>query len=225
MPHHHPFPNDDGETVVIHAPSTPSPLAAWDDPRQLATVIPGGALPAQLNGVPFAPCALPGAIAVPAVDEPPFVLPSGFKAAAGAVILEPDGRVWLVAPTNGYGGYAATFPKGRVDPGAGLAATAVREAWEEAGLVVAIDGFLLDLRRTQTYTRYYLARRVGGSPAAMGWETQAVHLAPVALLETVAAHANDVAIIAALGSVVPADAGSHVTSPRTAGHGSPRPRG
>lgn len=196
----HPFPDDDGKPVILRAPSTASPLAAWDDPLQVATVIPGGDLPAQLNGIAFAPCALPDTASLSNVDEPPFALPPGFKAAAGAVILEPDGRAWLVAPSNGFGGYAATFPKGRVDPGCGLAATAVREAWEEAGLRIAIDSFLLDARRTQTYTRYYLARRIGGSPAAMGWETQAVHLAPLALLDVVAAHRNDAAIIAALRS-------------------------
>jgi ADP-ribose pyrophosphatase YjhB (NUDIX family) len=198
----HPFPDDAGRAVVIRAPSTPTPLAAWDDPLQMATVVPGGALPAQLNGIGCAPCALPDdlAAAMAAVDEPPFAPPHGYSAAAGAVIVEPDGRVWLVAPSNGFGGYAATFPKGRVDAGAGLAATAVREAWEEAGLLVDIDAFLLDVRRTQTYTRYYLAHRVGGSPAAMGWETQAVHLVPAALLGTVATHANDAAIIKALAA-------------------------
>lgn len=196
----HPFPNEKGEPVQIHAPSTPTPLCAWDDPRQVATVIPGGPLPAQLNGVDFAPCALPdgAAAATATLVEPPFTLPSRYRAAAGAVIVEPDGRVWLVAPTNAHGGYAATFPKGRVDPGASLAATAVREAWEESGLLVHIEAHLVDVRRTETYTRYYLARRVGGTPAAMGWETQAVHLAPASLLATVAVHANDAAIIAAL---------------------------
>ena len=202
----HPFPDEDGASVIIHAPSTPSALAAWSDPAQSACVVPGGPLPAALNGIAFAPCALPDAQvntrSASAAEEPPFDLPPGFKAAAGVVILEPDGRVWLVAPTNGFGGYAATFPKGRADPGASLPATAVREAWEEAGLLVSIERFLLDVRRTQTYTRYYLARRVGGSPAAMGWETQAAHLVPMAQLGAMAAHANDAAIIAALENVI-----------------------
>jgi 8-oxo-dGTP pyrophosphatase MutT (NUDIX family) len=53
------------------------------------------------------------------------------RAAAGAVVMEPDGRLWLVAPSNGFGGYLATFPKGRVEPGISLQATAIREVWEE----------------------------------------------------------------------------------------------
>lgn len=193
---HHPHPDEHGAPVLILRPSTATSLAAWDDPAAIATVVPGGPLPPALNGVPFAPCPPPPAGA--SVAEPPFELPTGFEAAAGAVVLEPDGRVWLVAPTNGYGGYAATFPKGRVDPGCGLAATAVREAWEEAGLQIAVTAFLADVRRTQTYTRYYLARRTGGTPSAMGWETQAVHLVPLALLDSVAVHANDAAVIAAI---------------------------
>ncbi|HEX9173897.1 MAG TPA: NUDIX hydrolase, partial [Telluria sp.] len=76
--------------------------------------------------------------------------------------------------------------------------TAIREAFEESGLQVAITDFLVDSDRTQTYTRYYLARRVGGHPAMMGWETQAVHLVPLARLPAVAIHPNDKPVIAAL---------------------------
>ena len=106
-------------------------------------------------------------------------------AAAGAVIEEADGRLWLVAPTNGYAGYKTTFPKGRPESGASLQVTAIREAYEEAGLKVEITGFLADLPRSQTQTRYYTARRVGGTPAAMGWESQAVHLVPRSKLAAV----------------------------------------
>lgn len=202
----HPFPDDDGRPVAIRQPSTPTPLSCWEDAQQLATVIPGGPLPPALNGIPFATWAgAPGTAEAwsacameAALDEPPFLLPPGMAAAAGAVILEDDGRVWLVAPSNGFGGYAATFPKGRVDPGASLQCASVREAYEESGLQVRIEAFLLDARRTQTYTRYYIARRTGGSPACMGWESQAVHLAPLDRLRQVAAHPNDAAVIAAL---------------------------
>ncbi|MFC3458110.1 NUDIX hydrolase [Massilia haematophila] len=202
----HPCPDDDGRPVPIRQPSIPTPLSSWSDPRALATVVPGGALPAALNGLPLAPwtdapdttqgwsaCAMEAAL-----DEPPFVLPAGMAAAAGAVILEDDGRVWLVAPSNRFGGYAATFPKGRVDPGTSLQCASVREAFEESGLRVRVDAFLLDIRRTQTYTRYYIARRTGGSPGCMGWESQAVHLAPLDRLRQVAVHPNDAPVIAAL---------------------------
>lgn len=202
----HPCPDDDGRAVVLRQPSVPTSLSCWQDARQIATVIPGGPLPATLNGIAFAPwldapdtaqgwsaCALEAAL-----DEPPYLLPARMAAAAGAVILEDDGRVWLVAPSNRFGGYTATFPKGRVDPGTSLQCASVREAYEESGLRVRIEAFLLDVRRTQTYTRFYIARRIGGSPACMGWESQAVHLVPVTQLSQVATHPNDAPVIAAL---------------------------
>lgn len=194
----HPFPNDAGEPVTIHLPSLPTTLATWSDPARIATVVPGGALPPALGGIPFTPWEGRLATLSNPVDEPPYVLPAGLAAAAGVVVVEEDGRIWLVAPTNRFGGYEATFPKGRVDPGTSLQHTALREAFEESGLVVELTSWLLDTRRTQTFTRYYLARRTGGSPAAMGWETQAVHLVPLAQLRAVAAHRNDAVIIEAL---------------------------
>jgi 8-oxo-dGTP pyrophosphatase MutT (NUDIX family) len=193
----HPFPNDDGEAVIIHRPSRPTALSNWLDASQVATVVPGAELPAALNGVPLAPCVLPPPDAPGDFAEPPYVLPAGLRAAAGAVVIEDDGRVWLVSPTNGFGGYATTFPKGRADAGCTLQHTALREAFEESGLVVRLEAFLLDCRRTQTFTRYYIARRIAGSPAAMGWETQAVHLVPAARLEEIAVHPNDAAVIQA----------------------------
>lgn len=194
----HLCPNDAGEAVTIHRPSLPTSLACWNDPFLAATVIPGGAMPAVLNGVVPAACALALPETEEPIPEPAFILPAGLKAAAGAVVLEEDGRVWLVSPTNGFGGYAATFPKGRVDPGCSLQHTAVREVFEESGLLVRLEAFLLDIRRTQTFTRYYLARRIGGCPSAMGWESQAVHLVPAARLAEAAAHPNDAPIIRAL---------------------------
>jgi 8-oxo-dGTP pyrophosphatase MutT (NUDIX family) len=194
---HHPCRNDDGDPVVIHRPSSPSALTHWADCGAQATAVPACAMPAELNGIMLAPCALP-ADDGGTVEEPGFILPPGLKAAAGAVVIEDDGRVWLVSPTNGFGGYGATFPKGRVDPGGTLQRTAVREVFEESGLAVRLEAFLLDVRRTQTYTRYYLAKRIGGCPSAMGWETQAVHLVPAARLAEVAVHLNDEAIIRVL---------------------------
>lgn len=191
----HLYLDDDGNPVTIHHPSQPTPLEHWLDPARIATVVPGGEMPAMLNGIAVSPSAFVVPDAAPAVEEPPFALPPGFRAAAGAVIVENDGRVWLVAPSNGFGGYRATFPKGRVDAGGTLQQTALREAFEESGLVVRLEAFLLDVRRTQTYTRYYIARRVAGSPARMGWESQAVHLVPARDLEQFADHPNDAAVI------------------------------
>ena len=202
----HPQPDEHGAPVRLAHPSTPTTVASWHDPASVATVIPLGALPPSLNDVPFAPWLdLPASNAdwqtvagQAVIDEPPFVVPAAFAPAAGVVIQEDDGRVWAVAPSNRFGGYDATFPKGRVEPAISLQATAIREAFEESGLRVQIVRHLIDCRRTQTMTRYYLARRLGGNLALMGWESQAVHLVPMALLDTVLGNPNDAAIIDAL---------------------------
>jgi len=191
----HLYLDENGEPVTIRHPSLATPLEYWQDPQQRATVVPGGDMPTVLNGIAVAPSAFIVPEAAAAIQEPAFALPPGFRAAAGTVIVEDDGRVWLVAPTNGFGGYRATFPKGRVDAGGTLQHTALREAFEESGLVVRLEAFLLDARRTQTYTRYYIARRVAGSPARMGWESQAVHLVPAHDLDKLADHPNDAGVI------------------------------
>ena len=142
-------------------------------------------MPESLNGVPFkpwtdAPDDVEGwdELTPDEIDEPLFVVGKSKYAASGVVIQEPDGRVWLVAPTNGYGGYRNTFPKGSAEAGLSLAGNAMKEAFEESGLQVEITGFLMDVERTTSKARFYTARRVGGTPAAMGWESQAVHLCP-----------------------------------------------
>jgi ADP-ribose pyrophosphatase YjhB (NUDIX family) len=202
----HPQPDEYGASVHLANPSHPSSPDAWHDPARIATVIPLGALPPTLNGVAFAPWLdIPASNAdwqtVPGqadIAEPPFIVPPSMAPAAGVVVVEEDGRVWAVAPSNRFGGYDATFPKGRVDPDISLQATAIREAFEESGLRVQIVRHLIDSRRRQTVTRYYLARRLGGNPALMGWESQAVHLVPMAQLTTVLCNPNDAAVIDAL---------------------------
>lgn len=208
MPTYHPHADDLGKPVLLTQPSSPTPLSAWHDANAAATVIPGGALPPALNGIAFqewqdAPTTDEGWNSVAGqhvFDEPPFDLAPGKAPAAGVVIEEADGRIWLVAPSNAFGGYQATFPKGRIDGGVNLQACAIREAFEEAGLHVRITGWLADANRTLSYTRYYRAERTGGTPAQMGWETQAVHLVPRAALDAFLTHPNDQRLLKAIRS-------------------------
>ena len=201
----HPKHDDDGARVALDSPTAATPVDSWLDPLQVATVVPQGALPPALNGIAFAawrdaPRSDAGWAAVAGQDmpfaEPPFVAVPGKRVAAGVVILESDGRVWVVHPSNGFGGYRATFPKGTLDPGMLLRATAVREAHEECGLHVVLTGFLMDLTRSRSRTRYYLGRRVGGCPADMGWESQAVSLVPRARLKELLVNPNDAPLVA-----------------------------
>lgn len=185
--HHHPRVNDDGHPVEIKHPHHASAPSTWHNPDAVATFVPDGDTPLSLNGVPLRawkdhPRTVEGWDFVDGVDddldEPPFHLSPGKKAAAGVVIEETDGRVWLMSPTNRFGGYNASFPKGTVEPELSLQAAAIKEAFEETGLKIEITGFLGDYERTTSKARIYRARRVGGLPTAMGWEAQAVHLVP-----------------------------------------------
>lgn len=223
MTHIHPKPDEHGDPVALHAPSTATAPDSWLAPSRIATVAPEGPMPPALNGIPFtvwreAPQDNAGWAAVPgqgAFEEPAFEPAPGKRVAAGVVIVEDDGRVWVVHPSNGFGGYPATFPKGTLDPGMGLRATAIREAYEESGLRVALSGFLTDLTRSRSRTRYYLGRRLGGCPSDMGWESQAVSLVPRALLQTVLVNPNDAPLVAMLQA--PAGPGAAPHFGRTAG--------
>lgn len=136
-----------------------------------------------LNGVPFKEEQNPDFTQSvnPNIDEPPFPdIPKGKHPAAGVVVTEPDGRVWLVQPWKRYGGYRNTFPKGTLDKSEHPQEAAAREVWEETGLVVQITGHLADVERTTSVTRFYEGKRIGGAPWAHGKETYAVRLMPIA---------------------------------------------
>jgi 8-oxo-dGTP pyrophosphatase MutT (NUDIX family) len=164
-------------------------------------------MPSQVGGIaietwadaPATPEAWERLAAEHAVDEPAFDAPKGYKKAAGTVIQESDGRIWIVAPSNAFAGYQATFPKGTLD-GKSAQATALVETFEESGLRVRLIKHLIDVRRSQSYTRYYLAERVGGNPADMGWETQAVMLVPSTQLQKVLKSSHDAQIVSLLTS-------------------------
>jgi len=204
----HPRKNDKGQPVALNHPSQPTDVATWSQSDQIATVTPDGAMPEQVNRLAIASWTdaprdaagwehLAGASKF---DEPPMQSAAGLAPASGAVVIEPDGRVWVVSPSNGFGGYTHTFPKGKLDPKEGLSlrANAVKEVFEESGLRVELIGYLCDSTRSTSVTRYYLAMRVGGNPAAMGWESQATHLVPMAQLAQFVSHANDEVLVQAL---------------------------
>jgi 8-oxo-dGTP pyrophosphatase MutT (NUDIX family) len=168
-------------------------------------VVPDGPEPPILNTVPLTPAQPPSSMAgwatlvrAPSRQNSPPPFPKSWKKrAAGAVIFEPDGRVWLYEPTNHYCGYQQTFPKGTVGAGDSFEATAAREAFEETGLLVEIGAFLIDSDRSLSVTRFFLGHRIGGCPSAMGWEAQAVWLVPMADLHTHAASGYDAPVIRA----------------------------
>lgn len=206
-PVRHPRVDDGGKPVLLKSPSMPTVLSTWEQANQAACVVPDGAMPESLNGVVFslwedAPTEPSGWEALAnecSIEEPAFTPSTGKKAAAGVVIAEPDGRFWVVAPSNGFGGYPATFPKGTAD-GKSLQATALVEAFEESGLRVRLVRHLIDVQRSTSHTRYYLAERIGGHPGAMGWESQAVMLVPRQLLPQLLTNKNDAPILKVLNA-------------------------
>lgn len=201
--------DENGKPVVVAHPSGSTDRAAWLDPKRTATLsrtLPPD-IPEAVNGIAFSETVpvqgedprqwraiTPDAVA----GEPNFVLPPGFRATSGCVVLEPDRRVWIVHPTNEFMGTKATFPKGRVEPVLSLAQNAVKETFEEAGIVVEPFAFLTDVARRIVVTRYYLARRTGGAPALAGWESQAVSLMPFEQAAAALNREGDQAVLSAL---------------------------
>ena len=64
--------------------------------------------------------------------------------------------------------------------------------------MVEIGAFLVDCERSVSVARFFLARRIGGSPSAMGWETQAVWLVPIAQLPKYAVNPTDAPVVRAV---------------------------
>lgn len=193
----HAQPGPGGKPIKINNPSTASSPDTWRDSKASATWTPKSDTPDQLNGISVKPWKAPktdaewnaveGQMTLP---EPPLPqamdsLGNPKRPGAGVVITEPDGRVWIVKPTNEFGGYKHSYPKGGQESGiASLQANAIKEAWEESGLKVEINGILGDYEGDTSIARYYTASRTGGSPADMGWETQATLLVPASELKT-----------------------------------------
>lgn len=131
------------------------------------------------------------------VNEVELVPTAGKRASAGVVIMEPDGRLWLVEPHAHYGGYDQTFPKGGLEPGLTAQQTALKECFEESGLSCELQGVLGDFEGTTSTTRYYLAKRTGGAPWTFASETQSVVLTDMAQASNLLNTARDKKILQA----------------------------
>jgi ADP-ribose pyrophosphatase YjhB (NUDIX family) len=185
----HPRRDEHGGVVEIRNPSEASHPSTWTDPRATAIFIPDGPVPDSLHGVSMAPwrsapTTLRGWLEVagqdPALDAGrPFDGGTSRRPRAGVVVVEPDGRFWVVQPTNGFpNNLTLTFAHGGVDHGLTAQAAALKEGFEETGLQLRLVRLIRDYRTNHNIMRFYLAVRVGGSPAAMGFESQAVKLMP-----------------------------------------------
>ncbi|CRX38287.1 protein-tyrosine phosphatase family protein [Estrella lausannensis] len=152
----------------------------------------------SLNGVPFKKTeGIPdfSKVSDKMIGEPEFIPAPGKAISAGVIVVEADGRVWVYEPRKHFGGYNHTFPKGRLEDGYTMQQTALKEAFEESGLLVEIEGFFMDAVKSTTKTRYYLAKRIGGDPSQAHWEASAVKLATVDDLETLLNNGHDKPIL------------------------------
>lgn len=120
--------------------------------------------------------------------------PSFKKRSTGAIILEPDGRMWIIEPKNHFGGYEHTFPKGTLEEELSTQQNAIKEVYEESGLQIEITDYLGDFERTTSTGRYFIAKRIGGDPNKAGWESQAVKLIPTDEMEDYLRSASDAPI-------------------------------
>lgn len=182
----HPQKDDKGREMIIDYPSIASKPHTWSDHKKTATFTPFSETPDVLNNIKFRSWTPPekgwnGVSGTkPGIDEAnPFVPTKGKSTGAGVIIMEPDGRIWLTEPTNNYGNYDFTFPKGTAETGLTLQENAIKEAWEETGLKVKITGLIGDVERTTSRARFYLAVRESGTPKDMGFESQSVALTPM----------------------------------------------
>lgn len=124
-------------------------------------------------------------------DSPNFKEPGWFshlKGAnrkSGAIVLEPDGRMWMYEPKNHYAGTKNTFAKGGLEPDLTSQQNAIKEAREELGLQIKIIDHLGDFshatgqsarKSDKAVIRHYVAVRTGGAPWDAHWEADKVKL-------------------------------------------------
>jgi len=180
--------------IKINNPHVNTSKESWHDANSMATITPEGDVLDHLHDIDFKDQKI-NLKNYEDFAEPPIVNHPIKKNAAGAIIIEPDNRVWILHPTNQFGGYEATFPKGKVEDGLDQRETAIKEVYEETGIHVKLIGYVGDAEKTTSITRYYLAKRIGGNPKNMGWESQGVSLVPIKDLDKVVTHPADQIIV------------------------------
>jgi len=95
------------------------------------------------------------------------------KEAFGGVLMNSDGKVLLREPSNHFGGYAWTFPKGRRDPGETPEQAALREVKEETGYDAKIVGTIEKGFEGDTTVTKFFKMEVVGEQGETDWETNA----------------------------------------------------
>lgn len=156
-------------------PEEKAVLAQIEDPREVVTFTKDGPVPPQYNK----PVDKPD-LGQKEIWAPELKSKGGKPISTGAIVIdEATGKVFLVKPKGGFGGYEHTFPKGKLAKGLSPQQNAIKEVWEESGLDVELVDYLGGYEKTTSTTHYFVARLKGGSPAGFLDETEAVVLAPM----------------------------------------------
>lgn len=95
------------------------------------------------------------------------------RVSAGGVVVNDEGKIALVKPSGGFGGYEWTYPKGGQEQGETLEQTALREVQEEAGLIGKIIAPLGKFKGTSSFT-YYFLMKLEHDTGHHDWETEKV---------------------------------------------------
>jgi ADP-ribose pyrophosphatase YjhB (NUDIX family) len=202
---HHPR-RRGAKKVEIMTPTLPTGPDTWHDPSAIAVFVPGGTCPVALCDITMQHATLPSlghclaGLVGDGTQDPEWAMPAGqpdLTRKAGAIVVEPDGRIWVIEPTNHYWGTVASFPKGTLDNETCPRLAALREVFEETGLVVQIGEHIADVQRDDAIVRLYHAKRVSGRSVDMGWESQSVLLVPPDQLAVVLAAAKESSFLAA----------------------------
>jgi 8-oxo-dGTP pyrophosphatase MutT (NUDIX family) len=99
------------------------------------------------------------------IKDKPIEEPDTECTSSGVIIIEPDSRIWLRKVANNFGGYEYSFAKGRMEKGFTEQQNAIKETYEEMGLVVDIERWLTDIEGDTSVTRFYIGSRIGGHPS------------------------------------------------------------
>jgi len=164
------------------------------DPEAIVTFKPGKTLPADLySPVKGAEQTLKQGdkyvygeleIKINPALETPFEPVPGYKQSAGMILIDKKtGKIYLNSPKNQFGGYKNSFPKGTIETGLNSQEVAIKEVFEETGLQGKPLYLLGDYKKTTSISRYYVGVKTGGTPAMMGWESEAVQLCPLNKLD------------------------------------------
>ena len=96
------------------------------------------------------------------------------KKAYGGVVIDSLGRVLLREPTDHYKGHVWTFAKGKSMPGESPEATALREVYEETGILGAILGKIPGVFEGSTTSNEYFLMSPLQDTGQFDGETQRV---------------------------------------------------